>query len=49
MRLVIAGLIVCLLTSCATPGAESIGGLDYPLTDIQKGIKKALPVPFKNI
>ena len=49
MRLVTLGILICLLTSCATPGAESIGGLDYPLTDIQKGIKKAFPVPFKNI
>lgn len=49
MRLVTLSLLTCLLISCATPGAQSMGGLDYPLTDIQKGIKKAFPVPFKNI
>ena len=42
-------LLICLLTSCATPGVQSMGELDYPLTDIQKGIKKAFPVPFKNV
>jgi len=49
MRIVSLSFLLCLLTSCATPGSENIGGLDYPLTDIQKGIKKAFPVPFKNI
>ena len=49
MRIVTLSLFICLLTSCATPGVESMGGLDYPLADIQKGIKKAFPVPFKNI
>ena len=49
MRLVISSLFICLFTSCATLGIQSMRRLDYPLTDIQKGIKRALPIPFKNI
>ena len=49
IRLVTILLFACLLNGCVTPGVSSIGGLDYPLTDIQKGIRKAFPVDFKNV
>lgn len=49
VRLLSAILLLCLVNSCATLGVESMSSLDYPLADIQKGIKKALPIPFKNV
>ena len=49
MRLILSLTLLCLLSGCATLGVESMGSLDYPLADIQKGIKKAMPIPFKNI
>ncbi len=49
MKIVISLVLLCLVGSCATLGVESMSSLDYPLADIQKGIKKAMPIPFKNV
>jgi len=41
MKTVVSLVLLCLVSSCATLGVESMSSLDYPLADIQKGIKKA--------
>lgn len=49
IRVVTILAFICLFSGCVTPGVSSLGGLDYPLADIQKGISKAFPVDFKNV
>ena len=49
MKRVMSLVLLCLVSGCATLGVESMSSLEYPLADIQKGIKKALPIPFKNV
>lgn len=46
---ILAVTMLLTLTSCVSAVTSRLINLDYPLTVIQQGVKKAFPVEFRNV
>lgn len=42
-------VVAFLAVGCVSPSTSRMVNLDYPLLNIQRGIKKSFPVDFKNV